>query len=56
MPSEHDKRKEGFLLDSISIDPQTGEYFIETKNKDILDVSPGYRNFFQQILDELSGE
>lgn len=52
----HNKRKEGFPLDSISIDQQTGEYFIEIKNKDILDVSLGYRNFFQHILEELSGE
>lgn len=52
----HKKRKEGFPLDSISIDRQTGEYFIDTKNKDILDVSFGYRAFFRRILEQLSGE
>lgn len=49
----HEKRHVGFPLDSISVDRHTGEYFVNTSNRDILDVLDGYCEFFEYILREI---
>jgi len=46
----HEKRLEGFPLDSISVDQHTDEYFVNIPNRDILDVSEGYCDFFEMLL------
>lgn len=49
----HSKRVEGFPLDSLSIDIETGRYYYDLEVKDVSSsVDEGVRNFFTKILSE----
>jgi 8-oxo-dGTP diphosphatase len=48
----HSRRKEGFPLDSIALDIETGKYFVEidegSKNEE--KIKKGFRNFFKRVI------
>lgn len=47
----HSKRVEGFPLDSLSIDIETGRYYYDLEVKDVsTSVNDGIRSFFTEIL------
>jgi 8-oxo-dGTP diphosphatase len=47
----HEKRVEGFPLDSLSIDIETGEYYYDIDVKDVsTSVDDGVRAFFTEVL------
>lgn len=49
----HSKRVEGFPLDSLSIDIETGRYYYDLEVKDVsTSVDDGIRKFFTKILSE----
>ena len=49
----HSKRVEGFPLDSLSIDIETGKYYYDLEVKDVsTSVDEGVRNFFTKIFEE----
>lgn len=49
----HSKRVEGFPLDSLSIDIETGKYYYDLEVKDVsTSVDDGVRNFFTKIFEE----
>ncbi|MCM1183111.1 MAG: hypothetical protein NC337_07040 [Roseburia sp.] len=50
----HPKRKEGFPLDSLSIDIKTGKYYydLEAETLDQVAVEDGFLEFFQRVLAE----
>lgn len=53
VPEPHARRVEGFPLDSLSKDIQTGEYYYDLKTKDVSTsaVEEGYKKFFSQVLE-----
>ena len=47
----HEKRVEGFPLDSLSIDIETGKYYYDLEVKDVsTSVDDGVREFFGEVL------
>lgn len=47
----HEKRVEGFPLDSLSIDIETGKYYYDLEVKDVsTPVDDGVRKFFGVVL------
>lgn len=52
----HDKRVEGFPLDSLSKDLETGMYYYDLKTKDVSTscIEDGYARFFAQCLQQVS--
>ena len=47
----HEKRVEGFPLDSLSIDIETGKYYYDLEVKDVsTSVDDGVRRFFEEVL------
>lgn len=49
----HERRNAGFPLDSISVEPATGRYFIEIGPDDESSedtIAPGFRHFFQRAI------
>lgn len=49
----HEKRVEGFPLDSLSIDIATGKYYYDLEVKDVsTSVDDGVRKFFGRVLSE----
>lgn len=49
----HEKRVEGFPLDSLSIDIATGKYYYDLEVKDVsTSVDDGVRKFFGKVLSE----
>ena len=47
----HEKRVEGFPLDSLSIDIETGKYYYDLEVKDVsTSVDDGVRRFFGEVL------
>lgn len=49
----HSKRVEGFPLDSLSVDIETGRYYYDLEVKDVsTSVDDGVRKFFSTILSE----
>ncbi len=51
----HEKRVEGFPLDTISVDIETNTYFfdLEDRSKDNPAINDGFRNFFIKVLQEI---
>ena len=48
----HEKRVEGFPLDSLSIDIETGKYYYDLEVKDVsTSVDDGVRKFFKSLFD-----
>lgn len=51
----HSKRVEGFPLDSLSIDIETGRYYYDLEEKDVsTSVDDGVRKFFSKVLSEIT--
>ena len=52
----HAIRKEGFPLDSISIDVKTGKYFYDLEGNELeqVAVEDGFLEFFQKVLEEMN--
>ena len=48
----HQKRKEGFPLDSLSKEISSDKYYydLETKNVDSIAIEEGFRNFFLERI------
>ena len=47
----HEKRVEGFPLDSLSIDIETGKYYYDLEVKDVsTSLDDGVRRFFEEVL------
>lgn len=47
----HEKRVEGFPLDSLSIDIETGKYYYDLEVKDVsTSVDDGVRRFFEEVF------
>lgn len=50
----HPKRVEGFPLDSLSIDIETGRYYYDLEEKDVsTSVDDGVRKFFAKVLSQI---
>lgn len=54
----HARRKEGFPLDSLSIDIRTGKYYydLETEELDQVAVEDGFLNFFRKYCMDKAGK
>lgn len=54
----HARRKEGFPLDSLSVDIRTGKYYydLETEELDQVAVEDGFLNFFRKYCADKTGK